>query len=67
MTGPPGRPAVPPPNFDGRKVARMEPEPEPEPKARAYCTSILWGRSCRYGDTCDYGHDVPEHLLAAQV
>ena len=44
-----------------------EPEPDPEPEARAYCTSILWGRSCRYGDTCDYGHDVPEHLLAAQV
>ena len=70
-----GRPAVPPQTLRvGRCMQPQpepepepEPEPDPEPEARAYCTSILWGRSCRWGDTCDYGHDVPEHLLAAQV
>ena len=73
--GMPPRPAVPPQTLRvGRRrppepqpEPEPEPEPDPEPEARAYCTSILWGRSCRWGDTCDYGHDVPEHLLAAQV
>ena len=70
-----GRPAVPPQTLRVGRCMQPQPEPEPEPEpepdpgpeARAYCTSILWGRSCRWGDTCDYGHDVPEHLLAAQV
>ena len=43
-----------------------QPQPEPDPEARGYCRSILWGRSCRWGDKCSYSHDVPEHLLAAQ-
>ena len=41
-------------------------EPHKPEEERAYCKSILWGRSCRWGDKCCYGHDVPEHLLAAQ-